>query len=133
MLSFVMVQGPLPVSASWAAEQRIFRAGTPVTLHCWAKYSAPSQEPSFWNLGAGVHLAELPVPNLPEGRSCPTQHHLPRGAGTFRMSESRWDTALSLHIEDSMVTTPEFLLSRHPESSVLRLSLPSPNTWWSCV
>lgn len=122
-----MVQEPLPGSATWAAEQRrIFRAGTPVPLHCWAKYSALSKEPSFWNLGAGVHLAELPVPNLPEGCSCPTQHRLPRGAGTLRVSESRWDAPLSLHTEDSMVTTPAFLLPRHPESSVLRLSLPSP-------
>ena len=97
MLSFIMVQGPLPGSATWAAEQRIFRAGTPVTLHRWAKYSAPSKEPSFRNPGAGVHLAELPVPNLPEGRSCLTQHCLPRGAGTLRVSESGWDAALSLH------------------------------------
>ena len=126
MLSFIMVQGPLPGSATWAAEQRIFRAGTPITLHCWARYSAPSKEPSFRNLGAGVHLAELPVPNLPKGRFCLTQHRLPHGAGTLRVSESGWDAALSLHTEDSMVTTPAFLLPRHPESSVLRLSLSSP-------
>lgn len=97
MLSFVKVQGPLPGSTPGGAERRICRAGTPATPWCLAKYSVQREEPSFWNLQAAAGTQPARWTLLP-------RPHVPHGAGTLTVSQSRWDAALSLHTEDNMVT-----------------------------